>query len=221
MIHHRPGRLRMLAAAVCLFSFCFVCSAAAPTEPQPERAVSDAAQTQQQPAPTPQKPPQQPQQKPPQQNPPQQNPRQQNPTHPPDTFQTVPEAPQKNTQPAQPQNPNGIQEAKPAAVGANIIEGVDFRGQHKVPQDTLRALIYTKKGDTYDEESLHRDFMALWNTGRFDDIRVEARSRQNGGSILRFVVTERRMVPCPSSTTATSRSANPKFWIASRNARSA
>ena len=29
----------------------------------------------------------------------------------------------------------------PASVGDNIIEGVDFRGQKKVPQDTLRALI--------------------------------------------------------------------------------
>ena len=69
--------------------------------------------------------------------------------------------------------PSGIQEAKPAPVGDNIIEGVDFRGQQKVPQDTLRALIYTKKGDVYDEEAIHRDFIALWNTGRFDDLRVE------------------------------------------------
>lgn len=174
----------MLVAAVCLFSFCFVCSAAAaPTELRPEEVVSDAGQAQQ-PAATPQKPPSQPQQNPPQQNP----------THPPDTFETVPEAPQKNTQPAQPQNPTGIQEAKPAAVGANIIEAVDFRGQHKVPQDTLRALIYTKKGDVYDEESIHRDFIALWNTGRFDDLRVETEPGPEGGLILRFVVTERRTV---------------------------
>jgi len=174
----------MLVAAVCLFSFCFVCSAAAaPTELRPEEVVTDAGQAQQ-PAATPQKPPSQPQQNPPQQNP----------THPPDTFETVPEAPQKNTQPAQPQNPTGIQEAKPAAVGANIIEAVDFRGQHKVPQDTLRALIYTKKGDVYDEESIHRDFIALWNTGRFDDLRVETEPGPEGGLILRFVVTERRTV---------------------------
>ena len=79
-------------------------------------------------------------------------------------------------------------------MGENIIEGVDFRGQHKVPQDTLRALIYTKKGDVYDEESIHRDFIALWNTGRFDDLRVETEKGPSGGIILRFVVTERRTV---------------------------
>ncbi len=102
----------------------------------------------------------------------------------------MPEAPKK---PA-PKNPSGVQEATPATVGANIIEEVQFRGQHKVPQDTLRALIYTKKGDVYDEESIHRDFIALWNTGRFDDLRVETEPGPNGGIILRFVVTERRTV---------------------------
>ncbi|MGI8961625.1 MAG: outer membrane protein assembly factor BamA [Bryobacteraceae bacterium] len=79
-------------------------------------------------------------------------------------------------------------------MGENIIEAVEFRGQHRVPQDTLRALIYTKKGDVYDEEAIHRDFIALWNTGRFDDLRIEKEKGPNGGIILRFLVTERRTV---------------------------
>ena len=132
---------------------------------------------------TQQQPPAQQQQPKPQQPKPTQ-PQQQNP------FENVPEVPQK---PA-PKNPAGVQEAAPATVGPNIIEAVEFRGQHKVPQDTLRALIYTKKGDVYDEESIHRDFIALWNTGRFDDLRVETEPGPNGGIILRFVVTERRTV---------------------------
>ena len=139
--------------------------------------------------------PSSPAQQPPQQNPPpqQQNPQgpRQNPSNP---FENVPQAPEKPNQPNQPQNPSGIQEAKPAAIGENIIEGVEFRGQHKVPQDTLRALIYTKKGDVFDEEQIHRDFIALWNTGRFDDLRIEKEKGPNGGIILRFVVTERRTV---------------------------
>lgn len=174
MIHHRPKRLRMPVPAVCLLGFCLLLSGS---------SVASATQQTQQPAPSQQKPSTQP---PPQQNPPQpQNPRQQNP------FENVPEAPQK---PKQPQAPSGVQEAKPAPVGANIIEAVDFRGQRKVPQDTLRALIYTKKGDTFDEDSIHRDFIALWNTGRFDDLRVETETGPGGGIILRFVVTERRTV---------------------------
>ncbi len=55
-------------------------------------------------------------------------------------------------------------------------------------------MIFTKKGDVYDVDAIHRDFMALWNTGRFDDLRVETEKGPNGGVILRFVVTERRTV---------------------------
>ncbi|MBV9084434.1 MAG: outer membrane protein assembly factor BamA, partial [Acidobacteriaceae bacterium] len=135
---------------------------------------------------------QQPSPPPPQQNAPQQqhppgqqNPPQQNP------FENVPEQPQR---PAQPPNAPNIQEAKPATVGENIIEGIEFRGQRRVPQDTMRGLILTKKGDVYDEESIHRDFVALWNTGRFDDLRIEKEKGPNGGIILVFVVTERRTV---------------------------
>ncbi len=180
MIHHRPRCLRMPAPAVCLFSVCFLLSGS---------MAARAGEQTQQPAPAQQNPPQTPQQNPPPPPPPQQNPapppRSQNP------FENVPEAPRK---PNQPQNPSAIQEGKRATVAANIIEAVEFRGQHKTPQDTLRALIYTKKGDVFDAESIHRDFIALWNTGRFDDIRVETEKGTEGGIILRFVVTERRTV---------------------------
>ena len=54
-------------------------------------------------------------------------------------------------------------------------------------------MIISKKGDPYDEEALHRDFMALWNTGRFDDIRME-REVGKTGWIVRFTVVERRIV---------------------------
>ena len=60
-------------------------------------------------------------------------------------------------------------------------------------QDTLQALIYSKKGDKYDEEALHRDFIALWNTGRFDDIRIE-RDPGKEGWIIRFVLVERPVI---------------------------
>ena len=87
-----------------------------------------------------------------------------------------------------------MQEAKPASIGENIIEGIDFRGQRRVPQDTLRGLIEEKKGDVFDESLMNRDFLALWNSGRFDDLKVERSKGPNGGIILTFVVTERRTV---------------------------
>ena len=63
-----------------------------------------------------------------------------------------------------------VQAPKPEAPGEaapifqDVIEAVEFRGVRRVPQDTLRAMIFTKKGDKYDEDAIHRDFIALWNT---------------------------------------------------------
>lgn len=80
------------------------------------------------------------------------------------------------------------------AVAENVIESIQFRGARRVPQDTLRALILTKSGDVYDEEALRRDFMRLWNTNRFDDIRLENEKGDRGGLVVTFVVTERPVV---------------------------
>ena len=144
-----------------------------------------------------------PQQTPPAQQP--QQPRQQTPPsqRPPSPFENVPQAPpsQPPAPPAQAQPPAGQPQietpqrpAMPAVpAGQQYIEAIEFRGARRVPQDTLRAMISTKSGDVLNEETLRRDFMALWNTGRFDDIRVETEPGRVG-LILRFVVTERRVV---------------------------
>ena len=75
----------------------------------------------------------------------------------------------------------------------DVVEAIEFRGSRRVPQDTLRALISARKGDILNDEVLRRDFMALWNTGRFDDIRLEAEKGATG-IILRYVLVERRVV---------------------------
>jgi outer membrane protein insertion porin family len=74
-----------------------------------------------------------------------------------------------------------------------IIESIAFRGTRRVPQDTLKALIVSKAGDVYNEDTLRRDYMALWNTQRFDNIVLEAEPGRTGVN-LTFVVTERRVV---------------------------
>src|SRR5579863_5448332 len=113
-------------------------------------------------------------------------------------FETVPQGAEPAAQPPAPagQTP-GLQAPKSAAepeqAFEDVIESIEFRGVRRVPQDTLRALIFTKKGDKLDDESIHRDFMALWNTGRFDDIRVE-REMGKTGWILRFTMAERRVI---------------------------
>jgi len=81
----------------------------------------------------------------------------------------------------------------PVQPSGQIIEAIEFRGARRVPQDTLRALIYSKVGDVYNEDTLRRDLTALWNTGRFDDIRIEAEPGRTG-LIVRFALTERRVI---------------------------
>ncbi len=117
-------------------------------------------------------------------------------------FESVPQTAQPQTpQPATPkpqqpklESPKPADEAKPAPGPVeDVIEAIEFRGSRRVPQDTLRALIVSRKGDRVDEDTLHRDFMALWNSGRFDDISLQ-REAGTTGWIIRFMLTERRVV---------------------------
>jgi len=145
-----------------------------------------------------QQPPQQPPQNPPPQQPP---PPQQNPPNRPqppqqkknNPFESVPT--EQQPQPPKPQleTPKPGAENQPTANPEDVIESIQFRGARRVPQDTLRALLQTKVGDKYDPETLNRDFMALWNTNRFEDIRLE-REPGRRGWVITFVVVERRII---------------------------
>jgi len=84
--------------------------------------------------------------------------------------------------------------APTAAQATDVIDGIEFRGSRRVPQDTLRAIIFTKRGDLYNDQALHRDLITLWNQGRFDDIRMERERAETGGWIVRFIVVERPVV---------------------------
>jgi outer membrane protein insertion porin family len=113
-------------------------------------------------------------------------------------FENVPQAEQPKPQqpPAAPQFevPNAPEPGLRPTVGADVVEAIQFRGARRVPQDTLRAMIFSKVGDVYNEDTLRRDFMALWNTNRFDDIRLETEKGDRGGLIVTFVVTERPVI---------------------------
>src|SRR3954471_10809097 len=76
------------------------------------------------------------------------------PPKPPNPFEQVPQA----QEPAPPK-PEPAKPAAPAAVvpsttpdrpPTDTIESINFQGARKVPQDTLRAMIFTKRGDPYD-----------------------------------------------------------------------
>jgi outer membrane protein insertion porin family len=69
----------------------------------------------------------------------------------------------------------------------NIVQEIVIHGNRRIPADTIRARIFTKPGDVYDEASLQRDFNSLWNTGYFDDLRMEREESPKGYRIHVYV----------------------------------
>src|SRR5712671_3744585 len=77
-----------------------------------------------------------------------------------------------------------------------IIGRIDFIGNRRIRRDTLMARIFSRETDTYNEETLRRDFQALWNTQFFEDVklRVEDSPSRPNGKIIIFEVKERPQI---------------------------
>jgi len=77
-----------------------------------------------------------------------------------------------------------------------FIENIIFEGNQRFPRDTLLSRVFSRPGDPYSEEALRRDFHALWNTGWFEDIRLEVENspRNPNGRIVIFYVKERPII---------------------------
>ena len=82
-----------------------------------------------------------------------------------------------------------------AAEGQPFIERIDFEGNRRIRRDTLQARIFSRAGDPYNEETLRRDFQALWNTQFFEDVRLEVQDGDKpNGKIIIFIVKERPVI---------------------------
>ncbi len=77
-----------------------------------------------------------------------------------------------------------------------FVERIDWEGNRRIRRDTLQARIFTRPGDPYNEDTLRRDFQALWNTQFFEDVklRVEDSPDKPGGKIVTFIVVERPVI---------------------------
>jgi outer membrane protein insertion porin family len=82
------------------------------------------------------------------------------------------------------------------AAGNFVIDRIEFTGNRRIRADTLKARIFTREGDPYNEETLRRDFQALWNTQFFEDVklRVEDSPTKPNGKVIVFEVTERPVI---------------------------
>jgi outer membrane protein insertion porin family len=77
-----------------------------------------------------------------------------------------------------------------------VIERIEFIGNRRIRTDTLVARIFSRVGDPYNEDTLRRDFQALWNTQFFEDVklRVEDSPKRADGKIIIFEVKERPQI---------------------------
>jgi len=70
------------------------------------------------------------------------------------------------------------------------VDQIRVIGNRRIPKETVLARLFTHPGDTYDPISIERDFNSLWNTGYFDDLRIE-REDSEKGIILNIFLREK------------------------------
>ncbi|HEY8671502.1 MAG TPA: POTRA domain-containing protein, partial [Terriglobales bacterium] len=75
----------------------------------------------------------------------------------------------------------------------DLVSSIEIHGNRAIPAETIRAHIFTRPGDVYDQAAIERDFISLWNTNYFEDIRFE-REATSKGWILHVYVKERPRV---------------------------
>jgi outer membrane protein insertion porin family len=75
----------------------------------------------------------------------------------------------------------------------DLVSSIEIHGNRAIPAETIRAHIFTRPGDVYDQAAIERDFVSLWNTNYFEDIRFE-REATSKGWILHVYVKERPRV---------------------------
>ena len=80
-----------------------------------------------------------------------------------------------------------VQQPEP---GGKVVERFEAVGNVSVASDTIRVYLGVAPGEPYDAAALQRNFLNLWQTGLFDDIRIETEQGQTG-VIVRAIVKER------------------------------
>ncbi len=86
-----------------------------------------------------------------------------------------------------------------ASAGAAVaqeaaVEAIEVRGNQFLQRETILYYVSSKPGATYSPEQLRSDFRRLWDTGFFEDLRINAEDGPRGGKIVEISVKERPRV---------------------------
>lgn len=76
-------------------------------------------------------------------------------------------------------------------VTGQVVERFEVEGNSSVASDTIRVYLGVVPGEAYVPEAIQRNFANLWQTGLFDDIRVEVEPGDAGGVVVKAIVRER------------------------------
>jgi outer membrane protein insertion porin family len=77
--------------------------------------------------------------------------------------------------------------AMAAPQAGQVVEDIDVSGNRRIPTETVKSRIYTRVGDVYDEAALQRDLRSVWNSGYFEDVRMEREQSPKGWRIHIYV----------------------------------
>jgi outer membrane protein insertion porin family len=79
----------------------------------------------------------------------------------------------------------------PRATG-QVVERFEAVGNTSVASDTIRVYLGISPGDAYDPAAIQRNFHNLWQTGLFDDIRVETEPGETPNAVVVRVTVQER-----------------------------
>jgi outer membrane protein insertion porin family len=67
-------------------------------------------------------------------------------------------------------------------------------GNRRIPKETILARMFSHENEPFDPTTVERDFNSLWNTGYFEDVRIEREDNPKGGIILDVYVREKATI---------------------------
>jgi outer membrane protein insertion porin family len=74
-----------------------------------------------------------------------------------------------------------------AASAPQILCQTQVIGNRRIPKESVLARLYSRPGDAFDAAVVERDFNSLWNTGYFDDVRIEKVNEPSCVQLLVYV----------------------------------
>jgi outer membrane protein insertion porin family len=93
---------------------------------------------------------------------------------------------------ARAQNPGPVRAQTPfsapaAASTPQVLCPAQVIGNRRIPKESILARTYLQPGDVYDPAAVEQTFNSLWNTGYFDDVRIERVDQPNCVQLLIYV----------------------------------